>query len=254
MITAYPVAGKAKSRDICAAFAKGCDGDVSTDNAQLAPGPAFFYGVDKSNIHIFNEVRATAREYYYCDNSYFDSTRQQFFRVTKNRLQHSGIGQSDGKRFKDLGIPLKPKSKRIGTHIVVCPQSDSFMKDIAQYSTNWTQDTLSILRNFVFPIRLRLWSGDKSRLAATLADDLDGAHALVTWSSAAAVTALLSGVPVFCSTSCVAGPMALADLDEIDRPYFPNSDVLLNWAGVMADNQWTLAEMADGTAWRMLNG
>lgn len=254
MIFAYPVKGKQKSLDICTAFAAGCGAQVVPYATRLMEGPAFFYGIDESNQRIWDEVRKNAaQEFYYCDNSYFDDSRQQYFRITKNRLQHSGQGTSNGKRFDALDIKIKPM-REAGEHIVVCPQSDTFMKNIVGYRGNWTQDAMEDLKRLTKrPLRLRLWSGDKARLAATLGEDLLGAHALITWSSAAAISAILAGVPAICSNQCAAAPVAEPSIDNIEAPMFYSPlDVRRQWAGVLADNQWTLDEMRRGVAWEAL--
>jgi hypothetical protein len=251
MVTAYPVAGKAKSLEICKAFVAGSGGEVVTDG-KLRDGPAFFYGVDKSNVHIWKAVRADhARDFYYCDNSYFDASRQAYFRVTKNLLQHTGMGRSDGERFRALGVEVKPW-RASGEHIVVCPQSDQFMTMVVGQAHDWYATIVQTLQRLCpqRQLRVRNWSPDKGKLAASLPDDLVGAHALVTWSSAAAVTALIEGVPVITLGQCAAAPLAgsLADVEKLPTPQRDE------WAGVLADNQWTLREFADGTAWGALNG
>ncbi|HWI12240.1 MAG TPA: hypothetical protein VNU48_12980 [Burkholderiaceae bacterium] len=244
MVTAYPVTGKRKSFDVCLAFARGAGGQIA---AAYRPGPAAFYGVDASNIEIWRQVRANGDDYWYIDNSVFDSARQTYFRVAKNRLQHDGIDVSDGARFRALNIPIAPWRER-GEHIVLCPQSESFMR-FAGYAGDWTADTVAALRQLTDrDIHVRKWSADKGRLAATLADDLRGAHALVTYSSAAAVTAVLAGVPVVTMWQCVAAPMA-GSIEQINNLPMPARE---NWAGVLADREWNLAEMANGTAWKAL--
>lgn len=253
MVTAYPVAKKAKSYEICEAFIKGCGGAIATAPAKLASGAAFFYGIDESNLGVWREVRSNpTREWYYCDNSYFDSTRQAHFRVTRNRLQHDGYGDSTGERFRQLDIPVLPWTE-VGPdgHIVVCPQSDHFMKYVVGFNGNWLDETVSALRTLTDrPIRVREWNRDKSALSATLGQDLKGAFALVTYSSAAAITAVLNGVPIVCSAHCAAMPMSGNLFKLFQLPRKPREV----WAGVLADNQWTLDEFRDGTTWRMLHG
>lgn len=255
MVTAYPVAGKAKSVEICKMFIRGCGGRMGDPGQpQLSEGAAFFYGVDASNLHLWKQILDDpTREYYYCDNSYFDESRQQYFRVTKNRLQHTGSGNSNGERFNALNIKIKPQIKG-GEYIVVCPQSDSFMANIVGYRGSWTQHTLEDLRVVSKrPVRLRLWSPAKHELASTLVDDLKDAHALVTWSSAAAITSVLNGVPAFCSKQCAAAVVGNLDFGTLGFPYFFGEGFIRNWAGVLADNQWTLDEMNKGKAWEDLH-
>lgn len=253
-VTAFPVARKRKSFDICQAFVEGCGGSIGT--GWRCDGPTFFYGVDESNLPIWQWSLASGHDVWYADNSYFDATRGQRFRITRNRLQHSGFGISSGARFAELGIHLAPWRDR-GEHIVVCPQSDHFMGMLAgydrarMYQGAWLSDLLLSLDGVTDrPLRIRDWNRDKGAQAATLGADLVGAHALITWSSAAAVTAILAGVPAISLADDAAAralfppPLNLEDLPRPDR---------LNWAGVLADNEFTLEEMRDGTAWRRLN-
>lgn len=253
MVTAYPVARKAKAYEICEAFIQGCGGAIASAPAKLVNGAAFFYGVDESNLGIWREVTSNpSREWYYCDNAYFDSTRQAYFRVTRNRLQHSGVGTSTGARFQQLGVPILPWSEpNSGDHIVVCPQSDPFMNHVIGFNGNWRDETVNALRTLTTrEIRVREWQRDKTALAATLHEDLRNAFALVTYSSAAAISAVLAGVPVVCGPQCAALPMAgnLFKLTQLPRK--PRE----TWAGVLADNQWTLDEFRSGAAWRMMHG
>lgn len=254
MITAYPVAGKPKSQAICLDFVRSCGGQIA---GGLRDGPAFFYGVVAgANKDIFDAARSRQAsggpDWFYCDNSTFDSARQQSFRITRNRLQHSGLGISTGERFARLGIEIQPW-RDVGEHIVVCPQSDPFMRDVACYRGDWLSDVRADLaRHTNRPVRVRPWNRDKGALVATLAQDLAGAHALVTWSSAAAVSAILAGIPAFVmSDDCAALPMSAGPLSEINSPLKPPGR--REWASVLADNEWAISEIRDGTAWRMLN-
>ncbi len=238
-MTAYPVLGKAKSRDLCLAFMAGCSG---------ASG-SVFYGVDQTNLHSWRRVSKSGEPYYYIDNSFFDKTRGTHFRIAKNRIQHDGQGQSNGERFKSLALEIKPW-RNTGEHIVVCPQSDSFMREVAEYSGDWLSDvvaTMALVTNRRFAIRN--WDRDKLKLQATLNRDLIGAWILVTYSSTAAIQALLQGVPV----SAIGGAASWAGTDPlgIETPFYPEDRE--RFFGVLADNQFTIEEMKSGVAWRALN-
>lgn len=247
VLTCYPVAGKKKSFDICLAFARGSGGQIA---GMLREGAAFFYGVDHSNVETWRRVHELGREFYYCDNAYFDSARQKFFRITRNALQHSGHGRSDGARLRKLQIGIKPW-RAAGTHVLVCPQSAHFMRTVIGFDGDWPELTLASLAKITDrPIRIRAWSADKRGLSTSIEQDLHGAHALVTWSSAAAVTAILAGVPAIVLGQSAAAPMAGTSLEQLERPPMP--DGREEWAAVLADNQWTLDEMRAGRAWRAL--
>jgi len=242
VVTAWPVAGKRKSADICAAFIRGAEKSSAKSSV--------FYGVDDSNMDAWLRVKAQREDYFYVDNSYFDVTRSTHFRVTKNSLQHSGLGYSTGDRFRRTRLKIQPW-RTVGNHIVVCPQSDQFMRDLANYEGDWLINTqIALAAITVRPLRIRTWDRDKLALSKTLLDDLRGAWALVTYSSAAAIAALIEGIPTISKTGAAA--YMGNDLSAVERPMM--RDDRERFFGVLADHQFTLDEMAEGRAWRVING
>lgn len=83
------------------------------------------------------------------------------------------------------------------------------------------------------------------RLEGRLDGALDGAAAVATWNSNSAVDAVLAGVPTW---ACDAGSMAWAVAGH-DLAQLPPRPDRSEWAARLAWCQWTLGEMADGTAW-----
>lgn len=247
----YPTPGKAKARMILDAFCAGANGSVAESLTQLLPGPAAFYGVVAETKHLWTQAKAEGRDVIYIDNAMFDATREVYFRATKNRLQHSGLGYSDCKRFDALNLEIKPW-RRVGTHVLICPQSDQFMRDVVGYPGSWLKDTVDALERLTDrPLRIRPWTGNKRTWYQSLPEDLKDCWALVTFSSASAITAMLSGIPaIVTADDCVSAPMA-GKLGQVERPPMPESR--REWAGLVADNQWSLGEMRAGLAWRMLN-
>lgn len=230
-VTAYPVLGKSKSATLCGAFLDGYRAAGGTENC------AVFYGVDASNMRKWSEVKAFGMPWYAIDNSYFDAVRGEQFRIAKSRMQTDVEGQeTDGKRFAALGLHVKSWREE-GEHWVVCPQSESFMREIVGYKGDWLKDALQIL-GYHRPVLVRGWNRDKKAQSSTLFTDLLGAWGLVTHSSAAAVEALLEGVMVSVS------PMSACFNQAQNRNHL---------FGVLADNQWTLDEIRNGDAWRWLN-
>lgn len=233
MITCYAQPEKAKSQRVLEAFSAGCGGKmVSTAARELLPGACAFYGVRFSYQHLWEQCLRERREYFFLDNSYFDAARERQFRVTRNRLQHIGQGDSDGKRFAALGIKIKPM-RTDGENVIICPSTPEFMQIIAR-DPNWLDRVARNLRDRYGADRVIVRTKQDKR---PLLQDLANARFLVTWGSAAAVTALLEGVPVVCAPECCA---TYAD----DRA---------RWAAVLADNQFTLDEFRNGTAWRAIN-
>ena len=234
MFTAYAQPDKAKSQRVLEAFAAGCGGRMASTTArELEPGPAAFYGVRYSYQHLWEQCLREGREYFFVDNSYFDVSREVQFRVTRNRLQHTGRGESDGNRFAALDIKIKPM-RTDGENVLVCGATPEFMEIVAKDPGWLDRVTRSLRRQYGADRVIVRTKQDKRPLLA----DLERARLLVTWGSAAAVTALLEGVPVACAPECCATYAQ-------DRA---------KWAGVLADQQFSLDEMRSGMAWSMLNG
>jgi hypothetical protein len=253
MLVGYPTPGKEKARVLVTAFCKGAGGKVVSDiPKQLLPGGAVFYGVTSGLRHLFDQCRREGRDWYYIDNAYFDTVRGKYFRVTKNRLQHPGIGESNGERWARLGITIKPW-RGIGAHILVCPQSGQFMHDCAQHSGSWLSQTMEeLLQHTIRETRVRPWTPDKVQQYKTLPEALKNCWQLVTYSSASAISAILAGVPAICTASdCIALPVSGHRLADIESPR--HHDNRGAWCRVVADQQFTIQEMEDGTAWKMLN-
>ena len=195
-----------------------------------------------------------AGEWYYLDNAYFDSGRGRFFRCGRNALQACATDRPDWARFAALGLGIQPWQTG-GGRIVVCPQSESFMADVARVpggQAGWLRDTVAKLAAHTDrPIHVRHWSRDKAAQSGSFHADLKGAWALVTHSSAAANEALIAGVPVFVTAPCAAAPLARGDLAAIENPLRPAGRA--EWAATLAGLQWTVDELRDGTAWKRLH-
>lgn len=231
-LIACPVAGKKKSADICTAFIAGAP--------KTAHG-LVFYGVDPSNYAVWRKAKADGLPWYYIDNSYFDSVRGQQFRVTRNALQIDAMARAtDGKRFDALGLAVKPMQRyNWEGHIVMVEQSATFL--LLAGGVNWFEDSLAWAKTQPGGVKLRRWSADKLTTQKTLTADLEGARCLIAHTSAAAVTALLTGVAVMVSDQSAVAHVRLSSDNSVDdrRRAF----------GVLADHQFTLNEMKEGLAW-----
>lgn len=241
-LTLWPVPGKEKSRLICKAFAAG---------APKSATGAVFFGTE-GVMQQFQKAKLGT--WYYIDNAYFDKHRGTYFRVTKNDLQVNPTGKaSDGSRFAKLGIEIKPWRLGVEPRILVCPQSDDFMKSTLGRKGDWTRETVEKLTAWGYggEVVVRPWQRDKAKAYASLHEDLKHARLVVTWSSASAITALLEGVPAISESGAahaITGPLSQ---DSVAVP--PQPDGRLRFAQVLADNQFTLEEFRDGTAWKWLH-
>lgn len=251
-LTLYPVPGKEKSKLICNAFAAGAP--------KHATG-AVFFGTEGQ---MQNFRRAQQGTWWYIDNSYFDKHRGIYFRATKNALQVDPRGKtSTGERFAKLGIDIKPWRINPEGYILVCPQSDDFMKSTLGNGPgyNWTASMLDWIKQTQenitgtdIPVKVRPWNRDKKAAAVTLESLLPSVRLLISHSSSASITAMLEGVPSISSGATAAayhltGPLTS---EAIFRPPTPDDPLRLRFCEILADNQFTLEEFKNGTAWRWL--
>jgi hypothetical protein len=237
-LIAHPVPGKPKAAALCAAFIAGAP--------KSATGHVF-YGVKDTNAHAWKKVLASGEPYYFIDNSYFDavrvgssSTEGGQFRVTRNAIQLQGARQrrSDGKRWAALGVEILPWEDRIRGYWLAIEQSDVFMK-FSAHEPRWYFNTIRNLQATGEPVKVRPWNPDKTKIQKALHADLEGARAVVTHSSAAAITGAIAGVPFVVSPES-----AVYGMEPNERLHFMQ---------VLADNQYTTEELRSGFAWAMIH-
>jgi hypothetical protein len=190
------------------------------------------------------ETRAAGLDWWYGDHAYFK--RFRFYRVTRNAYQHHGVGTPDWPRWKALNLEIAPWQNG-GRHVLVCPPSAVWAELIGFDAAQWFVDVMETLRAATDrPIYVR--TRNKANYGVPLAQDLVGCHCLVTHSSNAAVDALLAGVPVICTSACAARVMGRADPAMVEEPIRHRERV--EWAAVLAGQQWAMDEIKTGDCWR----
>lgn len=227
------------------AFARGCGGTVSDDPEELFPGPVALFG-SPSRWPILRQAQAEGRDWYYIDHGYFG--RKTYYRITKNAYQHDGLGSACPDRFKKFGRQVQPWRKT-GSHILICPNSAIYFGlhglDVDAWLANVTQQ---IRQHTDREIRVRWKTQQWTR---PIDEDLADCWAVVVFSSAAALDALIVGVPVFVLAPFAAGSrMGLSDLSRIEQPIYPEGREPFLWN--LADQQWTVTEIYKGMAWNVL--
>lgn len=235
------------SPKVAYAFAKGCGGTI-TDEDDLFPGPVALFG-SPARWPLLRQAQADDRDWFYIDHAYF--SRGKYYRITKNAYQHDGRGESTGDRFRAfprLGVQPWRSS---GSHILICPNSDIYFGLHGIDAAQWLRDVTRTLRQHTdrdLRIRWKVQRADRP-----IAQDLVDAWAVVVFSSAAALDALIAGVPVFTLAPFAASVrMGLSDLTQIEQPFYPEDRE--SFLSVLADNQWTVQEILRGIAWQALQG
>ena len=242
-LTCYAQPDKIKSQLVMNAFAAGADGVLaSTEDKSLAAGAVAFYGVRPAWLHLWQQALAERRRWYYLDNAWFDAGRERFFRVGLNAVQSWTRNDSDGRRLAELGVTVQPW-RSSGDHVVIAHSSDEYMRCVAGWpsSAQWERDVVAQLR-----LHTRRPSIIRRKADGHFALALEGAHALVTHSSACAIEALVAGVPVIVTDPAAAAAAFSMRFEQIESPTHPAGRE--EFANRLADSQWTLDELRAGCA------
>lgn len=248
--TCYYVPSEATSPKFAKAFAHGCGGQVSNNLSTLVDGPYAAFGTPPT-WPLLKQAQAAGRDFYYGDHGYW--ARGNVFRISKNTVQYQptdeDLRSAKPWRFKSLGAQINPHWQTAGRHILICPNSDVYMREFTGYGQQeWVAVVQATLRTYTdrpFIARSKLTK-------RPIAEDLVDAHAVVAFTSASAVDGLIAGVPCFTLAPWAATyHMGLGDLARIETPVYPDNREQFCWA--LAEHQWTLSEIATGAAWRKLN-
>ena len=231
----------------------------------------FFWGLAGNNIAEIRECIEKNEEYYFVDTGYISSQitrypepkildeKKTFFRICKGSF-HTNKGKVNTperlEKLKQLGIDAEFKGWRdTGKHILLCPSSPTVtfqMNGITQ--DEWVEVAKREIRKYTDrEIRFRnkprpgnqWWNTD-------IKDDLKDCYALVTNYSLSAFDALLNYIPVFAEGNSVMGPVTSRDIKKIEKPLRPGRKTMEEWLKFVAENQFTLKEMANGKAYEIL--
>lgn len=165
-----------------------------------------------------------------------------------------------GDRWAKLGVTLEPWRHRGGS-IIVCGQVPWDASVQHHDHMGWIRQTVAKLnayttRHVIFrphPLARNLNYGALPGAEIShkpLADDLDGAHAVVTFNSNTAVDSIIRGIPAFTTDpGSMAWEISDHDLSEIEKPNWYQRE---QWANNLAYTQWTMREMAQGWTWSHL--
>lgn len=221
----------------------------------IQPGPAAFFGCSRYTKTILKTCKGRGVDYFYCDNGYLRASKRHadqiydgYYRVTRNAEQVSSIHPSDGRRFRELDIELKPWRKT-GRYILVAMQSSTYFNLRGYKAPELYHDLVyQICKHTDRPIIIRP-KPSLSAGGALLDGVLDDVHAVVTVSSNVAIDALIKGIPCITTWPCAGTPLSMS-FDDLEDGVYGDREPLFN---SLADNQWTLDEFRSGKCWGDLN-
>ena len=249
--------GKVDYNPILQSFVMGCGGQITYwDKTAENITPVVVRGVTKRKV--MEACRAHGRDFYYIDTGYFGNPvkGKLYHRITRNDVQYFGpIMDRPNDRLAQTGIGFK--KFRGGTNILLAPPSQKLLMMYDIDLETWLNNTIEEIKKYTDrPIVIRKKQSRAVRMTEdtmemALAQDV---HCLVTFSSIAAGEALLLGKPAITLGPNAAAPLCSQSLSEIECLNVPTVDEVRAWAANLAYNQFTEAEMRDGTAWRILQG
>lgn len=165
-----------------------------------------------------------------------------YYRWHVNSFQMQAIREVPGDRWNALKTEIVPWATG-GRHIVIA--APTFPYSAFHQTERWTDIMVDALaRNTDRPLMIR---GKESK--RPLAEDLKGAHALVSHASNAAVEAVILGCPVFVHSDSAAALVGKTDITQIEKPAYPERQP---WLNSLAFSQFNEKELVDGTLWRLI--
>ena len=234
----------------------------------------FFWGLGGDNVSKIEQLEKHGQEWYYVDVGYLTQpiTRypipkihdydKTYFRIVKGKI-HTLEGSKKGGdvRLKELekkGLPSKFENWKggEGDHILICPSSETVTyKHNNLTQGDWVDRAISQIKKLTNrDIRIRYkprpnnewWGKD-------IKEDLDDCHCLITNMSLSAIDSILEGVPVVCDGRNVAWPVSTRFIQFINDPLKPTKDNVNEWMKLLANNQFSIEEMKNGTAYKVLS-
>ena len=258
-----------KGDNIVRTFARGCQGRLVktydfVNNPKLDSSPVFLWGCLRGSDAVLRHCWQTNHTFYYADNCYYGD--KKFFRITKNAVQNTVFAQRPNDRLAANPIRLQPW-RRSGSDIVILPPTESFGHLFQKQQ--WLEQTIAELKQYTNrPIRVRYKPGETkigwkngymindgvinrpNISAKSLAEDLANAWAIVAFQSSAVWEAIAMGIPAFVDPVNAASVFGNTDLKQIETPVYADREPYFRHINYC---QFTLDEIANGTAWRILN-
>lgn len=223
------------------------------------------YGILAGSGEIYKWCQKENKNFYFMDHGYFTNAHDSphWLRITKNKHCQNILQDRPTDRYeKYFKNQLKPWHK--GNKILVLPPTNAISNFFG--AEDWLDTTLQTLKQHTdrqIDIREKPYNPtiEIDHVGATVKVDRPTVHkgtidwkqyfATVTYNSNTMIASLENGVPVFCDPlNCAAAPISETDFSKIETPKYGDRIALFS---SLAYNNWSLKEMADGTAWRMLN-
>ena len=217
------------------------------------------------------------KDFYYLDTGYFGNFvspgnpggKKLFHRIVKNDLQKHWLENWPSDRWEEI-CKIDPRYqwkgwKKQGNKIlIVVPNRKSCifygyeegkLRDRDPGKPTWLMNTVETIKKHTdMEIVVREKGSRSARHQHSIFDALDeDVFATVAFNSIAALESVAYGIPSFVTVPCAASPLALTDLSQISAPFYPDESLVHQHCASLAYGQFTGEEIANGTAWKLLN-
>ena len=239
-------------------FANGANLPVQDYDYEFGNEPVLIRSMAKRKL--IWQLWQEQKTFYYMDSGYIGNYKSKlnpngyklWHRIVKNDVQHNKIIDRPDDRWKALQMNIR--KRRNGRHILLVTPSEKPCKFYGIDRDTWVYNTVSEIKQYTDrPIIIRDKAPRQQRVVKTIYSDLLDCHALVTYQSIAAVESILDGVPAFTMAPTAADPVCDKDLSLIESPTVQDEDKIYKWACHLAYGQFSNKELANGTAYRMIN-
>lgn len=208
------------------------------------------------------------RDFYYIDTGYLGnfpsvgniSGKKLWHRVVKNDLQHSVPQNMPSDRWQGL-VKQDPRLQWSGWKnynkkiLLVLPNPKAcryYDIDCEQWIKEATEK-IKIYSDLPIEVRVKGSRSERNHGYSIYSAFDSGVYATVSFNSIASLESVLYGIPAFVSVPCAASPLASTDLSMLKNLYRPSLETIMKQCHTLAYGQFTQEEIADGTAWKILN-
>ncbi len=243
------------------------------------PGPspdtdvAVAFGVKGKSRQIINDHLSVGKSTLFFDKGYSrqgdGSGHTEYSRISvngSNPLAYMSLAPRPDDRFNRLNVDVyKRRSVRTG-NVLICGSSAKYsafhqIDEPTVYAERIIRRLKKITDRHLIYRPKPSWKDATpipgtsfSNGSSSIVEALKSCFVLVTHGSAAALDALVNGVPAIVLGGSIAKPVAETDLEKVGDPYWPDDKRRYQWLFDMAYCQWTTEELRNGRAWAELRG
>ena len=217
-------------------------------NSIPGTAPPIFRGVVKRKY--IQQHWQDKKDFYYMDTGYFGN--------------FISPGNPGGKKLFDPRYQWKGWKKKGNKILIIVPNRKSCVfygyeegkaEDRDESKPTWLMNSIETIKKHTdMEIVIREKGSRSARQHHSIFDALDeDIFATVTFNSIAALESVIYGIPSFITVPCAASPLALTDLSQISKPFYPDESIVQQHCASLAYGQFTPEEISNGTAWKILN-